>query len=1496
MPGNPNLISGLINGPGLDGTIIGGFNPNGTKTTKPITFLGGTVLGFNATLGIGPLEESSLSVELLNDCKVDSDPTSPQGDYFLGEINIGSPVFFDLGEATSYELNRAAHEQAVDNGKEYFKFGGILQSYTAQQNSGGLTFSARVVDPRSLLSGVVVVVGNTLTGPIKHRNYYNVYAYYEYGVLKPDRREPQPLVGYTIFGTLEIDVPVIFDPRLEDTVNCNVFGTAFSDERGMRYDKVIEAIRNMNPLVYAGNYAETFFPTLEGRDDTVARARHTLKHQNNIFKIDLSELPVPPLYYRVTGPNTTLLDIINDVCEATGHIFHVTLEESPNPNQLHTIKVKVANIKKLIQNNPNAIKSEILAYNGRSTDLSYGKELSNQNTRTLMIGEQKHEMYETINIEPFFGEDKYGNPITPLRDENGDLVLMAEDGPAKDCGWMIEIYLDDLNYSLRCPLYDYIEDNENLVVSRKVRLSEYHIRTAYSGFERWKKFVFNPNNKEDMSRIIQRNFPDLTREAFKSLYDNFLRLRESSIEAAEADPQDQVDIPAPEVVDDGPAKLLADNMAAWDARLLQALDAKRRDALESVFNYISQLARTHYGKDYLAAVSQHMCVADAGYMDLNLIAADGTEIQKYYTVYRDPCAPLGADNKTVIDNKLWQPRIYTHIPTNEGAWIEQCGSVLGFGGVQSENSYLDFFRTEDGRVQPMARFDSKVLSTILRKEGLVDDKLFFPARGASNEKAASVYDGVYDDTAWASDLIEGDIEEILFASGVCGDLNTSDWSLDQYVQIRVRGNCPPPSDDIDPNDAVDFPSTIWSKCSVGDKIYLYPSGCIRYSDISYEETYFTGDACCGKWQSDDSNKDCYWDPTNGPIPEKQLFSDSDDCVQYVTIETEKIVCSGVVKIPISFDSPCFTKYCDDQNQLEMTAAELEQLFGSASGVLGEEEPPISYDPYGGDLRKKDGTMVPTTSRFCYKPNPTGIALISSVLDFNSTNNQKMTPTAFIPTAVAIPVKSNIEAYGPWKSAGFDVGSGGIEVIQDVDFCPWVFDSAARMDTFAQEVINDRAFNKTEIETGSIVYPNFPDKRLGFIANGPNLTNINVSMGSNGVTTTYSYRTYTPKFGGLKSLEKEALTKNLELTNRIRKLSREKQRKIDTINSRLKDGGRFIPDNLNSTLNKSGTLHRIILGETYPLGIIHKEKEGGGYEIVSTGNRTVVGTETLQKSVLELTYGYSKKAFMSWDGLFSPVSISGDGGFPRFIVADSGVPSAGVLINNQFLNPLTNPCSWHHHSGVAAGHAVDVVGRDSSPPSGSIIMNMYTQSNWDKRYSDDYRFIGLKGPLVLHSWGYDTDGMPIPNENDNISDIKSGVYTEDTAPRFYPNWLQQPTTWPVGPIDLRFDKKRGVWVGGSGGGSPIIMGKFCNQWPSLSNVKDPKNAVKKVVLYEISDEDCAEPCPWNLQPQMTTISGVEVPVIVEAINLFSNVAAAEYQTKWCALLQNGGNYYLLAAEC
>lgn len=1627
-------LSGLIRGPGPNNEIIGGFDGAGLKTVKPITFLGGTVLSFNSSLGLGPLEESSLSVELINDCFADPDNVfyqnlNPPGSYFLGEINIGSPVFFDLGEATAPERTRELFESRRDEEIQqsgipsYFRFGGILQSYTAKQSSSGLTFDARVVDPRSLLGGVNIVVANTLSGPIKHRNYYNAYAYYEYGVLKPEKREVQPENGYTIPGTVEEDKPVDLEaahtglepPLNLDIVDCRVYGSSSSDERGMRYIKVIQALKEMNPLVYSPNYAEEFYPTLDGRELDVALVNNQLRHQRNIFKIDLSTLPEDevPAYYRIPGPNITLLDLISNVCEATGRIFHVTLEQASNPNELHTIKIVTESIRDLKARATTSVQSEIRQYNGASSDLTYGKELTTENTRTLLIGEQKHEMYESINIEPFFGEDKFGNPIVPVS------------GSQKGCGWDIEIYLNELNDTLRCPLYDYsVEDGDGKeleVLTRKVRVSEYHLRIAASGFEIWKKWAFNPLNSDDLATVCRRNFPDFSVAFLNSLYGSMMGVQEYLSE--------QANRPRDFLPESGP-RSLTDLLNQWNADMLVALQKKQSESMEQVFNWISQFARSNYGVNFVAIVSKDLCVAPADYMDLSYINSAGIKVDKDYTVYDDPCA--SGDSKIVT--KMWQPRIYTHIPTNDGAWIENCGSVLGLGGPEEEsedesgtNILLNFFRSEDNRITPMARFDSKVLAKIFRTEGLVDDGVsrYIGEGNVIEKRVGSSVQGAY---SFNKIPDNADISELLFTSGICGDLEIKSWSPDKYIQVRETGMCPPPptgADQQDPIDAIDLPTTVWAKCTVGDKIYIDESGCITYNETIIEPVQRIGDPCCGKYQIWNPQAECYW---FGPLESMP----DEDCVVRNIITTTKSVCSGVVRIPFSMDDGCFSRYCDDQNQLEMLAQEMETLMSGIfqTGLaITDDAQPATYDPNRGKIVIKDGSLIQRTSPVCYETKPTGIQVIASVLDFNSNNNHKIQATAFIPTAVAIPVKSNIETYGPWKSSNFETSSGGVELVHDTDLCPWVFNSKAEMNTFAEELVNDRSYNKTEIETGSITVPMFPDRPLGFVKNGPNLTNINVSMGSGGVTTTYNFRSYTPKFGGMKTLEKNALKQNMGLINKIRKMAQDKTRKVDAINRKLKGGGVFKDSTLNPKLTDTGTLHRVLVGETYPFTQLYKEVQNSGdteFTITGSGDRTVVGTETLQKSVVELRYDYRKKAFMSLDGIFSPVRNSGtdpSGTLPMY-AAYSGFPNtsgaksiynapnppvkvSGIVINDiaidrSYLDPLQNPFASgdHHYPGSGAGHNIDMVGRGSGAPDSGVIMNFYGKKDWKDRYSDEYRFLGLRGPLVLHQWGYDTQGKPIPNAIDDHDLIKnSGVFrteisgvgpnaaTTGLQDYFMEDWLQKPSAWPVAPVDLRFDRQRGLWVSppehkivvietetavnayssgsaflineretsqynqpiydadgvlikgnddeaddnkrpkvtiedrigrnisqgeksyayfdsfsstyllmGGGGGGNIKIGKFCNQWPSLSNVKDPANCVKEVVLYKKSTT-CLEgtDCPWSLEPEMVKISGVDNPLVVKAVNLFSNVPAHEYQTKWCALLQNDGNYYLLAAE-
>jgi hypothetical protein len=113
-----------------------------------------------------------------------------------------------------------------------------------------------------------------------------------------------------------------------------------------------------------------------------------------------------------------------------------------------------------------------------------------------------------------------------------------------------------------------------------------------------------------------------------------------------------------------------------------------------------------------------------------------------------------------------------------------------------------------------------------------------------------------------------------------------------------------------------------------------------------------------------------------------------------------------------------------------------------------------------------------------------------------------------------------------------------------------------------------------------------------------------------------------------------------------------------------------------------------------------------------------------------------------------------------------------------------------------------------------------------------RFMGFRGPMVMHGWGYDTEGYPVPNASGEpkmvdsfgrphrTKDLKTyGSFDPNSADSgdiiigrnqvwdeeksewskpykeaaFAEKWGQAPEKWPVGPVDLRWDDSRRVWV-------------------------------------------------------------------------------------------------------
>lgn len=460
-------------------------------------------------------------------------------------------------------------------------------------------------------------------------------------------------------------------------------------------------------------------------------------------------------------------------------------------------------------------------------------------------------------------------------------------------------------------------------------------------------------------------------------------------------------------------------------------------------------------------------------------------------------------------------------------------------------------------------------------------------------------------------------------------------------------------------------------------------------------------------------------------------------------------------------------------------------------------------------------------KFCGLPTPGSVAESIGKPDnigFPDLNHKGTIKVAIRPNAAAIPMKSNTVVYGPFFSNNFATNFGGVNVEQDRDLAPWKFGSTTLM-LAAGNAKAQTAFANGETplvisENGNVSVPGLPMYSLGGqilvngVATGPLVNNINVSFGSQGISTSYDFKTFSRKFGNLTAIQTEQI--KLVSQNREKQLKYMRDNIIGINNiyrkALRKAGGNKIEQQHNRAANAQNTTNRILAAEMYDWA----ELPSG------SGQRTVVALEGLDKLPVEVARNYSKKSIMSLDGLFSPISMSGDGNLPRYALFDvienssksssinpnPPVSGRNFEINRNHLNPLSNPSTTGlHHSGPACGHSIDILARGTGVPESGVMSSMYTHDQANK-YSNDYRFLGLKGPLVLHSWGYDLEGKPVPNLTDNESATKSGVFKSSDSfsagetglqDYFLDNWLQKPATWPVAPIDLRYDRNRGVWV-------------------------------------------------------------------------------------------------------
>lgn len=200
----------------------------------------------------------------------------------------------------------------------------------------------------------------------------------------------------------------------------------------------------------------------------------------------------------------------------------------------------------------------------------------------------------------------------------------------------------------------------------------------------------------------------------------------------------------------------------------------------------------------------------------------------------------------------------------------------------------------------------------------------------------------------------------------------------------------------------------------------------------------------------------------------------------------------------------------------------------------------------------------------------------------------------------------------------------------------------------------------------------------------------------------------------------------------------------------------------------------------------------------------------------------------------------------------------LVINRYSLSPVILNSgdfgiSLAKQEGDNSSHNIDIAGFGHLPPSqglsarGSLSSNINANINAvdlalksknadQKDIQNNVRFIGLRGPLMVHGWGYDVNGYPVPNASGEYKIVAGQVQMHNGKPVYknqivqsngqltdpYPEhtfakgWADQPGSWPVGPVDLRWDAESGTWVAPQG---------YKRVWVTIENDLFNENAVR-----------------------------------------------------------------------
>lgn len=400
-----------------------------------IRFLGSSIRSVGCNLGFNN-QSSSLSISLVDDLRF--------GDSF-NPPSVGTPLFFSIGSLS---------------------FGGLLQNYSIKRDrSGNPLYEVQLVDPREILAGTQLIIGNYEGTSQNVPNLLNCYGYLE---------------------------------------NQGFGSSATIEGVGMPWPKILEAINALMQL-NSGDYGSR------------------LSFKGYRYKVDLSEVPNPGSLYRFGNNSIGLLELLDQLSTDNGADYYITLQNT------EPLTIKYNRVDRANQPPPGVISAFINSQSGNVVSSSTGFELRNEPTSVFLAGGPVHELVLCSQIIPFYGFDKdgailYGTysdqpGLLDLIDQTQELIDSLPDGPEKDAAEeVLEDLLDELD-----DFPDTVKLNAapiaDIIGGFYYTTDILELRAALTSRSMWDNYIVKhraslaqtiglKNGPHDLSQMLAANFPN----------------------------------------------------------------------------------------------------------------------------------------------------------------------------------------------------------------------------------------------------------------------------------------------------------------------------------------------------------------------------------------------------------------------------------------------------------------------------------------------------------------------------------------------------------------------------------------------------------------------------------------------------------------------------------------------------------------------------------------------------------------------------------------------------------------------------------------------------------------------------------------------------------------------------------------------------------------------------------------------------------------------------